>query len=227
MMNFRDSRHLIATCLILSALLLCVVAAGCTILGAAAAKLAPDPVMPPQYVLANQPTLLLVENYHNPAALRLQADSVCRAVFDDLKANGVALLIDPEEAADLRRKDVNAYRSMPLDAIGKAVGASQVIYVDLESFEVTHAVASELFAGTASARVRVVGETGEVLWPTDSAGGYPINVKVNPRHTAQGEPENVVREELMTALSEKIGRLFHKWTADSIDGGAEQFSQLQ
>jgi hypothetical protein len=203
--------------------LVCLVLAGCTILGAAAAKLAPDPVIPPQYVLPKEPTLVLVENYHNPASLRLQGDAVCRALVDDLNANEVAPLVDSDDVAELRRKDVEAYRKMPLDAIGKAVGANQVIYVDLESFEVTHALASELYAGAAMARVRVVGANGEVLWPTDSAGGYPLSVKVNPRRTAQGGGEDAVREQLTAALSEKIGRLFHKWTGESSDGAAEQF----
>jgi hypothetical protein len=218
-----DPRRMFGAALLIVPALLCVVLAGCTIIGAAAAKLAPDPVIPPQFPLAKEPTLVLVENYHNPASLRLQADMVCRAIVDDLKANDVAPLVDTEDAADLRHKDAVAYRKMPLDAIGKAVGASQVIYVDLESFEVTHALASELYSGAAMARVRVVGDTGEVLWPTDSAGGYPINVKVNPQRRAQGVAEDAVREQLTAALSEKIGRLFHKWTAESSDGAAEQF----
>jgi hypothetical protein len=209
--------------LVLPSIICCVAVAGCTIIGAAAAKLAPDPVIPPQYVLANEPTLVLVENFHNPASMRLQADMVCRAIFDDLNANGVAPLVDSESASDLRHKDPVAYRKMPLDAIGKAVGASQVIYVDLESFDVTHALASELYSGAAMAKVRVVGSTGEVLWPSDSAGGYPISVKVNPQRTAAGVAENAVREQLTAALSQKIGRLFHKWTAESSDGAAEQF----
>jgi hypothetical protein len=219
----RSQRRTFITTLLTLPALLCLVVAGCTIIGAAAAKLAPDPVIPPQYVPAHEPTLVLVENFHNPASLRLQADSLCRAIVDDLKVNDVAPLVDNEDAADLRHKDPEAYRKMPLDAIGKAVGATQVIYVDLESFEVTHALASELYAGAAMARVRVVGSNGEGLWPTDSAAGYPISVKVDPRHTAQGVAEDTVREQLTAALSEKIGRLFHKWTAESSDGAAEQF----
>jgi hypothetical protein len=223
-MNEGRRRKFSAALLILAILpCLVVLVAGCTILGVAAAKLAPDPVIPPQYELAKEPTLVLVENYHNPASLRIQADSVNRALCDDLLANDAAPLVDTEDAAALRRKDVEAYRKMPLDAIGRAVGASQVIYVDLESFEVTHALASELYSGTALARVRVVGDNGDVLWPSDSAGGYPISVKVNPRHTAQGVAEDAVRAQLTADLSMKIGRLFHKWTSSSTDGAAEQF----
>ena len=222
-MSNRQRLKFATAILILPAIACCVAIAGCTIIGAAAAKLAPDPVIPPQYVLANEPTLVLVENYHNPASMRLQADMVCRAIFDDLQASGVVPLVDPEAAADLRHKDSVAYRKMPLDAIGKAVGANQVIYVDLVSFDVTHALASELYSGAAMAKVRVVGSTGEVLWPSDSASGYPINIKVNPHRTAAGVAENAVREQLTADLAQKIGRLFHKWTAESSDGAAEQF----
>jgi hypothetical protein len=223
MMISRPRRRSVAR-LLAVAPVLCLAAAGCTILGVAAAKLSPPPVIPPQYELAKEPTLVLVENFHNPASQRLQADAVCRELFEDLKANDAAPLVDPADAAALRRKDVEAYRKMPLDAIGKAVGASQVIYVDLESFEVTHALASELYTGAAMARVRVVGADGELLWPTDSAGGYPVSVKVNPRRTAQGVAEEEVQQQLTTALAEKVGRLFHKWTAEPSDEVAEQFA---
>lgn len=224
MMGTRHRRRSVALLVTLTPLLCLAAVAGCTIIGVAAAKLSPPPEIPPQYVLAPEPTLLLVENYNNPASLRIQGDSICRAVFDDLLASGVAPMVDPDDAAALRKRDVEAYRKMPLDAIGKAVGANQVIYVDLQSFEVTHALASELYSGAAMARVRVVGSNGEVLWPTDSAGGYPVVVKVNPRRTAAGVGEDAVRQQLTEELALKIGRLFHKWTADSTDGGAEQFS---
>jgi hypothetical protein len=223
-MSNRYRRHVGAIVLVAGSLA-CVGLAGCTMLGVAAYKLAPDPVIPPVYVLDHEPTLILVENSYNPASMRLQSETICRAVFDDLLANSVAPLVDPQDAADLRHKNPEDYRKMPLDAIGKAVGAKQVIYVDLASFDVSHALASELYTGAAVARVRVVGDNGEVLWPTDAAGGYPVNVKVNPQHTPHGVAEDAIRTQLTAALSEKIGRLFHKWTADSTDGGAEQFQQ--
>ena len=200
---------------------------GCTLVGVAAAKLAPDPTIPAKYVPEKAPTLILVENYHNPASLRLESDSVASAVMSDLKANSVAPLIDPQEAADLRHKDVDAYRKMPLDAIGKAVGARQVIYIDLEQFDVTHALASDLFAGNATVRVRVVGETGEMLWPTDTAGGYPLSVKVDPQRNGQNGGEDAVRQQLTAAVADKIGKLFHPWQSESSDGAAEQFDQQQ
>jgi hypothetical protein len=219
---------LLGCCCVVSVLaLLSLTLSGCNFLGVAAYKLAPDPVIPAQYVPPKEPTLILVENYHNPAALRLESETLARELMEDLKAANVAPLVDPEEAAALRHKDVAAYRKMPLDAIGRAVGAKQVIYVDLMRFEVTHALASELFGGIAEARVRIVDDAGGVLWPTDSAGGYPLNVKVNPQRKLSGVSEDAVRQQLNTELAEKIGKLFHSWKSDTTDGGAEQFDQQQ
>jgi len=223
MMGTVHRRDSVALLVILAPMLGLAVAAGCTIIGVAAAKLSPPPEIPPQYVLANEPTLLLVENFNNPASLRIQGDALCRAIFEDLKVNNVAPLVDPDDAAALRRRDVEAYRKMPLDQIGAAVGANQVIYVDLESFEVSHALASELYGGAAMARVRVVGSNGEVLWPSDSAGGYPVSVKLNPRPAARPLSEDATRQQLGADLSQKIGRLFHKWTAEPTDEVAQQF----
>lgn len=199
--------------------------AGCNILGAVAYKFSGSPTMKARYAPPKSKTLVVVENYHNPSTLRLEADAVARHLVEEMKMHKVAPVVDPGEAESHREvQGTAAYRKMPVDAIGRALGAKQVIYVDLERFDVNRTVGSDLLGGRAAARVRVVGDGGEVLWPTDSAGGYPVEVKVEPQRVPAGMGEFGVRRRLHADLADRIAKLFYNWKADSADGTAERFS---
>lgn len=201
------------------------VSAGCNVIGAIAYKASGDPTVPAVFPLPpDKKTLVLVENFHNPAALRLESDAVARHLAEELKMHGAGPVIETAATDALRQSRGDAYRAMPVDAIGRALGAGQVIYVDLEEFEITHALASDMLGGRAEARVRVVDEAGKVLWPTDSAAGYAVAVKVQPQRAAPGSDEFTARRELHAKLADRIAKLFYNWKADSADGAAERFS---
>lgn len=198
--------------------------AGCNVIGALAYKASGDPAIKAAYPLPDEPTLVLVENFHNPAALRLESDAVARHLAAELKMHAAAPVVEPTAAESHRQERGEAYRKMPVDAIGRALGAGQVIYVDLEQFEITQALASDMLGGRAEARVRVVDDAGRVLWPTDSAVGYSVEVKVHPQRAAPGVGEFGARRELHARLADRIAKLFYDWKGDSADGAAERFS---
>jgi hypothetical protein len=205
----------------------CLVQTGCNVVGAIASKVAPPPIIPAKFAPAKEPTLVMVENFHNPAALRLESDSVARNLVEELKMNNVVPVVEPEQAEAFRGKQGPAYRKMPVDAIARALGATQVIYIDLETFSTDHAIASELVGGKAEARVRVVNDGGELLWPDDSAGGYPVAVKVEPQRVGPGGNDLVVRQQLHAALADEIAKLFYNWQSEGSDSAQETFSQQQ
>lgn len=196
---------------------------GCNIVGAIAAKAGPEPTIKAQFALAKESTLVLVENYHNPASLRLESDAVARTLAAELALHEVGPVIDPGRAETLRHAKGEAYRAMPLDAIGQKLGAKQVIYVDLVRFEIGHALASDLLGGDIEARVRVVDDAGTLLWPIDSAGGFPVAVKVQPQRVPPGVGDADVRRKMHAALADKVAKLFYDWKGESSDGQAEQF----
>lgn len=199
--------------------------AGCNVIGAIAYKASGDPTVPAVFPLPpDKKTLVLVENFHNPAALRLESDAVARHLAEELKMHGPGSVVEPAAADALRQSRGDAYRAMPIDAIGRALGAAQVIYVDLDEFEITHALASDMLGGRAEARVRVVDEAGKVLWPTDSATGHAVAVRVHPQRAAPGSDELSARRQLHAKLADRIAKLFYNWKADSADGAAERFS---
>lgn len=207
-----------------SALVLFLLLPGCSIVGAVASKVAPEPTIAAAYALPAKPTAVVVENFHNPASMRLESDHVARGVVDELTVHGVGPLIDPGKIENLRRRDGAAYRAMPLDAIAQAVGAEQVIYVDLERFDLVHAIASESPGGTAEARVRVVdAATGDAVWPLDAAGGHPITVSIDAQRVTPDAPDAAVRRLLHDSLADRIAKLFYNWKGESSDGAAERF----
>jgi hypothetical protein len=214
----------LASCILHSAFCICL--AGCNVIGAVAAKVGPEPTVAAQFVPAQEPVVVLVENYHNPASLRLESDAVARLLSEELELNKVAPVVDPAKAVTLRQAKGSSYRQMPIDAIGKAVGATQIVYVDLERFDVDHALASELLTGEAEARVRVVDDTGELLWPLDSAGGYPVAVKIEPqRASSGGAGHQQVRQQLHAALADRVAKLFYKWKTEGSDSAEHKFRE--
>jgi hypothetical protein len=197
---------------------------GCNVVGAVAAKVGPEPTVPAQFVPAQEPTVVLTENYYNPASLRLESDSIARLVAEELTIKDVAPVVSLKKVDDLRQAKGPAYRKMPLDAIARAVGATQVVYIDLERFDIDHALASELLTGQAEARVRVVDDSGDVLWPLDSAGGYPLSVKIDPQRLAPGAGDQLVRQQLQSALADKVAKLFYNWKTEGADQAEHNFS---
>jgi hypothetical protein len=196
-------------------------ASGCNAAGALWYKVAGAPPVPAKYEPIKQPTLVLVENYRNPALTEFDADRVARAVNDDLKKNDVAPLIDHDQLLALRDADPDKFRSMTIPSVGRAVGAKQVIYVDLIESEVQGDASRGVVRGKTAARVRVVDvETGQTLWPVDAQAGAQVGSKV-PYAELTESSANEVHDVMLTSLSEQIGRLFHKWKPDTLVQGDE------
>jgi len=181
----------------------------------------PTPV-PPKFTPANEPTVVLVENYHNPSITEFDADRIARDVGDDLLKNKVlAMVVDQDQVRALREADPEKFRDMTIPSVGKALGVKQVIYVNLLASTVEGDASNNLVSGRADARVRVVEvETGHTIWPADSQGGYPVGAKV-PYAQAEKNTATDMHNALLISLSEQIGRLFHKWKPETEMGGED------
>jgi hypothetical protein len=196
--------------------------AGCNILGIVAYKASGPPPVPAQYVPAWEPLVVMVENPRNPSAVRLDADRLSRHITEQLRSHQVAPLVETKTLADLRDADPGKFRRMAITSVGKSVGARQVIYVNLARFDVESAMASEMLKGSAEASVRVVDtETGDTLWPPDSAEGYPLSFETGFVRTnaAGGVTEVTVRDEMCRTMADQVAKLFYTWQSDTVDGG--------
>lgn len=225
--------------LALAALLpaLAATAGGCAILGAIAYKASGSPTIKAQYVPAKEPMVVFVQRSQNPADAGRASDRIARLVTDDLKAHNVGPLVDPSAVSELqgRRAGSSVWASRvetrpstrpatgprTVADVGRAVGASQVLYVDLVTFSVEPAAATEMMDSRIEARVRVVdADTGQTRWPTDTTQGYAVTAGTSfAKPGTKAADEATVREQLCVDLAAKVARLFYDWKSDGADSG--------
>lgn len=194
-------------------------AAGGCVAGALAYKFSPPPTVPAEYKPDKQPTLVFVENYQNPDLVAVQADRLSREVSRELSDHKAVPIVAPEKLIDLKNAKAASFHAMNVPAVGQALGARQVIYVDLVQFSVDPQPGSEMMKGKADARVKVVdAQTGRTLWPRDISGGRQIKLETPFVRIAGGDSPDSLQEEMYHTLGDKIAKLFYDWQSDQVDG---------
>ena len=221
--------------------LACGGAGGCTAVGAMAYKFSPPPTIPAQYTPAREPMVVFVQRSRNPSDVQLDADRIARFVTDDLRSHGVGgPMIDSNllVAARPQRTGTSVWAAaqrttttgpagpgnggpVTVADLGRAVGAAQVLYVDLTDFNVERAMASEMIKGEVDASVWVIdAHTGQVRWPTDTSQGFAISVPTPYMHPGEKLDETVLREQMAQAIAGRIARLFYSWNSEQMDSGS-------
>jgi hypothetical protein len=184
---------------------------GCTVLGVAAYKFAGPPPVEAQYTPAKVPMLVLVENYQRQSSGRANADLLARYVSDQLSDHDVAPIIPPQELDDLRTSHPD-FSTMSMSAIGKALAAEQVLYVQMIRDDVAPLVGGESLQGEMRMRVKIVDvASGETLWPTDLSDGHEIALSTQLGSDAGGRTAREVQQRLDASLADEIAKLFYKW----------------
>jgi hypothetical protein len=192
---------------------------GCEIFGVAAYKLHGPAKVPAQYVPPKTPMLVLVENYQHQSSVNAHGDLLAQLLVKELQAHKVAPLVPPEKLQALRDERPADFPTMSMAAIGRAVGASQVLYVQLHRSDVTPMSGGDSLTGQTNASVKVVDvATGDTLWPGGIAGGagdsgYPV--AATQLGTDNGGNVQDVRQRMYFRLSNQIARLFYKWQPEN------------
>lgn len=189
------------------------VASGCNVIGVIAGKTVGQPPVLPQFEFdKTAPLLVLAENYRDPTSASIDADRVARMVGEDLQAHEVAPLITADELSAARDSRPAAFTKMSVVEVARAVGAKQVLYIDLTSVGVGSQQGSDVLKGVASANLRVIeADTGKIRFP-DMASGYPVSYETPVRSARDGVSPDSVRGEALNELSVRIARLFYKYT---------------
>ena len=196
----------------------CTLCGGCTAAGAAAYVLTGPPSVPAKYTLEKKPTLVLVENYRHPTAAANDAQQLTRYLNDEFHVHELAPVIDEMELYQLRSSEADNYRKMTIPAIGKAVGAEQVLYVDLTGVSIRSPQTGNMLKGEISVRVRVVDvASGETLWPTGTSEGAPMSYETPMLSLNEPTDVHAVRQKLHRQMAAAIGRLFYTYKPDEID----------
>jgi hypothetical protein len=190
---------------------------GCNIVTPAAYIIHGPPQVDAEYTLADRPTVVFIddrENLVNPVSFRrVIADKVSQ---DLMVKKLVTRTISPQDAMMLASRRDSASDVMPIDAIGRAVGAEQVIYVEMLGF------ADHMEGGVPRAvalcRVRVIDvEKRERLFPAPSEQSAEpgrvlqiITREFSPDlYRSRGTRQQIVQT-LSEETGERIAKLFYR-----------------
>lgn len=189
---------------------------GCNVIGYAANAAAGSSRAPAKYTLAKRPTIVIAEKYDNPADVVYDAEPLARYVTEQLKAHELAPTVDPEKVSALKQSDPARFRALTIAALGRAVDAEQILYLNIVSSQIEVAEGSDMIRGDGVVRVRLVDAgTGATLWPTSEAAGYTIAAQTRLYRRDENTINDAsVRTELLRTLAESVGRLFYKVRAD-------------
>ena len=184
---------------------------GCATVGMVAYKLSgPEPV-PAKYTPAKELTLVLVESFENPSAHVVDAQRLTAQISIDLERQKIVPLVDVDRLQALRDRDPAAFRKMTIPSIGRAVGAKQVLYVNI--VELSHETDGTVMRGRTTTMSRFIDTgTGTTLWPTDFAQGFPLNMETPYVRLELDPTGDGVRGRLVREMSDAITKLFYKWT---------------
>jgi hypothetical protein len=183
---------------------------GCAIVGYGAHVLFP-PKVDPRYEPAKVPMLVLVENRQNPAMALGESDMLTSYIIDDLKANEVCPVVDPQKFRDLRDQKEKAIDKMTISEIGKATEAQQVLYVDVRKSNIG-AITGVPTHGRIEIAVHVVDvKTGQTLFPKSSAEPYPMSFETSLTKVDGTDDPALLRQALAAGAGTSVGRLFHTY----------------
>lgn len=186
--------------------LLALTVGGCQAAGLVAYAVSP-PKIRAQYVPPKAPMLVLVENRQNPGMFVYSRDQITGYIIDDLNTYEVCPIIPDEKLQQFLDATPNADK-MTISQVGKAVGASQVLYVDIRRVSVGGIVGVPATA-RAEASVRVVDvATGATKFPA-SGESYPVLFQSEVTQDARQQDLTQVRDSMAREAGTDIARLFH------------------
>jgi hypothetical protein len=194
--------------------------AGCAAFGVAANEVAGVHTMPAKWVPPQEPTLVLVEQDRTSGTGDPDCRRLTQFINHDLETNKVVPLISDDKLTSLRDADPNAFAHMSIAALGRAVGAKQVIYVSVMSYGADTPLGSNHIKYTAAVHVKVVDtETGESRWPRELTDGQPLNAESDFKQVTDDAGVGHVRDDFNELLAEQIGKLFHPWMREHDEAG--------
>jgi hypothetical protein len=197
---------------------------GCNVAGALWYKVAGPPKVPAKYKPDKKaPLLVLAENLRTPSASSADADMLARYVGEELAANKVAPIVDLDKLRALRDERGNGFAKLSVTAIGRNVGAQQVLYIQVTRNLIKPFAGDNSYTGDATAVVKLIdARTGDTLWPRDVGDGHEVST-TSSVGLDRASSETDVRQHMYRDLAYEIGRLFYAWQPE--DEAPESYEQ--
>jgi len=191
---------------------------GCNIVGPAAYIVGGPGTIEAEHALADRPTVVFVddrENVVNPTSLRRV---IAEKVSEDLMTRKVVTrTISPHDAMSLAARHDTHKEVMPIDAIGRAVGAEQIVYVEMLVFQESD---GQVPRPVAACRVRVIDvENRERVFPPSESDRPYRQVELRMREVSPDQYRSratrfQIVESLAEELGDRIAKLFYKHERD-------------
>jgi hypothetical protein len=198
-------------CLATSGLATLLVLCGCNVLGIVTAKSNGAEEVPAQYVPAKDSLLVLAESYGAAPSAGIDTQYLGFALTKNLREHEIAPTIDPKVLTQLRDANGDQYNKMTIDSIGRAVGAKQVLYVQIITAQVDQPNGGDQVRGAMAAKVRIVdSDTGQTRWPAGSRSGVVVQIQTEWSRI-DSSSQSKIHDEMADELSEAIGKLFRSY----------------
>ncbi len=165
---------------------------------------------------ADVPTVVFVDDRGNVMSRVALRSVIGDAVASELMANKVLKkTISTKDAVGYARSRESKSELLPIDAIGKAVSADQVIYVEMTSFTIGDPNSDSTPRAACQVRVVDVVNRQRTFPPGDDedAKSYPVSVQLRPIDPEMYRSSTSFRgleEQLAAELSDAIAKLFYK-----------------
>jgi hypothetical protein len=148
-------------------LLLALAAGGCAAPGAILYKFLGPPAIPARYKVPQAPLLVLVENAHSGSIAIPETDALAQVIYEDLRVNNVAPLIDPGKIHELQDHNPATFGKMTISEIGRQLGAQQVLYIHINQLVIDSPPSSDLVRVRIAANVQMIDTANaRTVWPS-------------------------------------------------------------
>lgn len=194
---------------------------GCNIITPLVILFAPDPKTDAVYKLQNRPTVVFVDDQKgvvSPTTLRrMIADRITQ---DLMLKKVVTRTISPRDAEAVARRHDKHNKMLPIDVIGREVGAEQVIYVEIIEFK--DRINRYQLRPKGVCRVRVLDVTNRVrLFPAPDAAESSHTVEIlldefqSELYNSRGT-RSKIGEVLANQLGDLTAKLFYKYNSSKL-----------
>jgi hypothetical protein len=171
----------------------------------------------------DRPTVVFVDDRHN--AIPLNATRIRREIADKvstglMEQDVVTEVISPRDAMAMARNRDREGQLMSIEAIGEAVGAQQVIYVEMTNFQGSPDGYSP--RPTAGCRLKVIDVPNrERLFPglDSDQSWYPVRVvspPISPELYTSNEGRRQIESVLAVLLGDQVAKLFYRHVPDEL-----------
>lgn len=201
--------------------LLATLVAGCNIVGPAMYFIHGPAKTPPQFVLPkDKPAVVFIDDRGNILPNRSTRQRIAHAAETALlggKAVGKGEIISSDAILSVAAQE-RFGKPMGIAEIGKAVGASTVIYATVDSFGISPN--GQEYAPFATLRVKVIDvETRERIWPTQDREWAPLSVSISDQGhfvPTSASDRAAAEYKLADQVGLSLARMFIEWVPEDV-----------